>query len=564
MERQIVTRPLPVQKSVRRDEWRGLTSCKAGVVVPIAYFPLLREDQLRGRITVQVKMAEALHTIVNPIRVKMQATLIPKSALARFDGSMETLNRSYMNQTLPGGAAAPSWFLQDTSLATLGDDDKGHPLYDALGIHYQSASNYNTDLTESYNLMVNWRRKAVSLGLPLRAWNDSTFAPAFWDSWKFDQIKPSFDAALMEGAVPVTIDSMNPARVEMGNVSGGTTGGLPHNTDLKARVNGTEAPQIPFFMDADGTMGDFAVSIPEGSYTISLANISLAEKTSAMAKLRERYSGIPDEYLVDLLMQGINVPPEDFREPVLIARGETVIGQTERYATDGASLDQSVTNGVAQLSMRLNTPSVTPGGIVLVTIEIVPEQLYERVHDLAMWHGDGTADWLPNYTRDYLDPQKVEVVPNSYADTFHSDTDGVFGYAPLNHRWQRSYARVGGRFKRPVPDAFVEDRQRIWAVEKADPSLSADFYMCPVPFPHTVFADAEADPFEIITIGETAIRGNTVFGAIFNEDDDHYEKLMADVDTGRIESVPATAAGDAVVEDVKPAKKGSGNDAASE
>ena len=44
------TRPIPTIKSKRRDEWRGLTSMKAGVIVPIAFFPMLREDRARGSI----------------------------------------------------------------------------------------------------------------------------------------------------------------------------------------------------------------------------------------------------------------------------------------------------------------------------------------------------------------------------------------------------------------------------------------------------------------------------------------------------------------------------------
>ncbi|QXP08673.1 MAG: major capsid protein [Arizlama microvirus] len=549
MERQIQTRPMRLPRSVRKDEWRGLTSARAGEIVPIAYFPLLREDAIRGRIMVQVKMEEALHTIINPIKVVMQAHLIPKTALARFDGSLEVLNRSYMGETLPGGGASPPWHVLDPNVATQGDDDLGHAIYDKLGIHYKSTTKIHSDLLESYWTMVNWRRAAVSKALPKEVVTANKLAPAFWDSWKFDHIKPSFDAAMMEGVVPVGLSGTVPVVGELvknsPEASGTTFTQVGHDGN-------TAVPSQNAYMLAmrEASTGGFPLYVDYASSsagaTISLANIETAKKTQQWAKMRERYQGIPDEYLIDLLMQGIQIPPEDFREPILIGRAMSVIGQTERYATDGASLDQSVTNGVTQLSMTINTPAVSPGGIVLVTMEIVPEQLYERIGDLGlMMDATGTAEWLPNAMEDYLDPQKVEVVPNKYADSFHSDPDGIFGYAPLNHGWQRSIARVGGRYKRPVPDAFVEDRQRIWAVEKTDPSLSEDFYLCPQPFPHTVFADADADPFEIITIGQTSIRGLTVFGPGFMEDDDHYEKIMAQIDLERIESVPTTTGAEA-------------------
>lgn len=561
MERQIQTSPLALPKSRRRDEWRGLTSARAGQIVPIAFFPLLREDSLRGRIGIQVKMAEAVHTIINPVRVTMSAYLIPKSALARFDGSLEVLNRSYMGEPLPGGAAAPAWEVKDDSIATFGNDDLGHEILDKLGVHYKSTTSLNSDLTESYWTMVNWRRAAVSKALPKVAVTETKLAPAFWDSWKFDMIKPSFDAAMMEGMVPVDLNGQ--LQVVGLPVSGGANG-MERQVDLKLRLEsdavagaiGLKNP--PFYaVDSDGTTAGLAGEVLQGGGTISLANIATATQTRRMAELRQRYQGIPDEYLIDMLMQGLRVPPEDFREPVLLGRGSSVIGQVERYATDGASLDQSVTNGMTQLSMPLNTPAISTGGMVLVTVEIVPEQLYERVDDLALKLK--TAEQLPNALRDMLDPQKVEVVKNSYPDSFHGTPDGVFGYAPLNYQWQRNFARVGGKYKRPVPDAFVEERQRIWAVEKADPSLSADFYLCPDPFPHSVFADTAADPFEIVTIAACVMTGLTVFGAGFEEDDDHYEKILAQLDLERVESVPpsATSAGG-----TEPASDVSGDDPA--
>jgi len=545
--RQQYTQPIPVRKSVRRDEWRGLTSVKAGVINPIAFFPLLREDRLRGRLAIQVKMAEAVSVIVNPIKVTCHAWLVPKIALPRFEGSMETLNRSYAGETLPGGGAAPAWFQKEAGPYPQGD--KGHEIYDKLGLHYgvlpPTETEFNDDLVQSYNTIVNFRRTEASQALTPFNVLDKTLKPAFWDSWRFDYIKPSFDAAMMEGAVPVGIDGTAPVLgiTRSGAVTVATqAGSVSANADyftVVATASGTD--QIAFGLPGGGGSSIVADLSGATGASISLANIELARQTQAFAKLRERYAGLPDEYLVDLLMQGINIPPEDFKQPVLIGRGQAVIGQQERYATDGASLDISVANGVAQLGMSINTPAVNTGGMVIVTMEIVPEQLYERVEDLAMLYpAGGSADSLPNYIRDFLDPQKVEIVPNSYVDNFHSTPDGIFGYAPLNHRWNRTFSRVGGRFKRPIPDTFVEDRTRIWAVEKADPELAEDFYICPQPFPHTVFADADADPFEVICVGTVEIVGNTVMGAGFEEDENAYEKVLAQVDQTRITSEAGT------------------------
>lgn len=526
MERQIRLTPIPTEKSLRVDEWRGLTSCRAGVIVPIAYFPLLREDRIRGRIAAQIRMDETVKVIVNPVRVTMQAHLIPKIALDRFEGSMETLNRSYKGENLPSGAAPPPWFVVDAAVATAGDDDLGLAVYDKLGIHYKSTTKIHTDIVESYNTVINWRRRAVSNSLPDVPLTDHSLKPAFWDSWKFDHIKPSFDAAMMDGAVPLTLQGETYVRTK-----GAAANGVREQIYINTGANGIPTVYAGNQLVADAAM---TVDFSQAGASITLANMELARQTQAFAKLREQYQGVEDEYLIDLLMSGINVPVEDLKEPTLLARGSAIIGMQERYATDGASLDVSVANGMAALSLSINTPAINTGGIVLVTMEIVPEQLYERVEDHFLNPGDGTTAHLPDYLRDYLDPQKVEVVRNDYADTFHSTPAGVFGYAPLNHRWQRSIARVGGRFKRPVPDAFVEERQRIWSVEKADPELSDDFYICPDPFPHTVFADQNSDPFEVVTVGRCEIIGNTVFGGRFQEMGSHYEKVTDAVDTSRL------------------------------
>lgn len=553
MMREAHTSPIPTIKSVRPDSWRGLTSMKAGVITPIAFIPMLREERLRASCTVQIQSEETVHVIVNPVRVRVEAYLVPKTALDRFQGSLEMLNRAYEGEAAPPGfGTAPKWFMPSAALPA---GDKGVELLDKLGIHWADGEIINTDLIEAYNVLVNWMRKETSPGLTLAALNNTTCLPAFWDSWRFSSIKPSFDSGQMEGVVPVGIDGTVP-------VTGIRRFGADTAISPAVAAQVGAATTSIQFQSADGrgvvfdlgTTDKVMVDLSNADGSISLANINTARNAQAMAKLRDRYKSVPDEYLIDLLMAGIDVPDADLRQPMHLASAEAIIGQTERYATDGASLDTSVANGVATVRFTMNTPQINTGGIVLVVCSIVPEQLYERTQDIALHYGDGSiADIAtPRYVEDYLDPQKVEAVPNKFIDTRHATPAGVFGYAPLNYRWRRSFSRVGGKFKRPVPDAFVEDRQRIWAVEKTNPALSADVYLCPVPFPHTVFADTVADPYEVITVCEAQLVGSTVFGPGFEEDLGSYDRIIAAVDQTRIDS-PDPAVADAEVIEDEPA-----------
>ena len=169
----------------------------------------------------------------------------------------------------------------------------------------------------------------------------------------------------------------------------------------------------------------------------------------------------------------------------------------------------------------------------MVTAEVTPEQLFERQKD-PFFHL-GSVEALPEFLRDTLDPEKVEVVTNDFVDFDHDTPNGTFGYAPLNHAWNRVHYNIGGKFYRPEVDGeFDEDRQRLWAVETQNPTLSADFYLCNSM--HTKpFLDTEADPFEVVAVGDFIIDGITVFGGVLVEAMNNYDKVMEKAPTDRIE-----------------------------
>ena len=395
-----------------------------------------------------------------------------------------------------------------------------------MGIHWPQGAAINSTLVESYNKLVNWRREARSKHLALRGDLDTTLAEAFWRHTQLGHVVPDFDDAAMEGEVALNFVQQN----------------IPVKSKLRYQVAGTPQYNIPAgshagFTDPNGNWvagaNQVFVELKDGGVSVSLANIELAKQTAAFAKLRDQFSDMSDDHIIDLLMEGIRIPDEQLKQPILLDRATTIFGYSERHAMDGANLDLSRTTGKTELALNFRLPPMNSGGIVLITCEIVPEQLFERMYDNFM----GTVDpsTLPNFMRDYLDPQKVEIVKNNYADVMHSTPNGTFGYAPLNHAWKRSMSRIGGKFFRPNPDAFSEDRQRFWSVERLNPTLTGDFYLVRSDLPHSVFADTLSDPLEVLTVGNVRIVGNTVFGQGLEENQDSYDEIMEQVDTGRIE-----------------------------
>jgi len=530
--------PIAVQKSRRSAKGRVLTSGDAGKILPLKYEWLHREDGVQsGKIRVNVEMAETTEMLTNGIGVTLYAHFVPMLAFDRFNGSMDELNRSYKKENGAAGSVV-SFFESnkyyrsstdsvaiasavDGDIDTFNYGDSTATFYQTMGIHTQ-ATNFNSTVVEAYNAIVNHRRKARSKSLPLRNAFDHTLADAFWINNGMQNIVPDYDQNLIDGQV--------------------TLAGLTFQAPVKAPIRevGTSgtSPAMPYSdIVAEGDMYLFDEIYAElstgGNATMSLADIEQARKTAAFAKLRAKYDGIDDEHVIDLLMSGIRVPEEALKQPILLGRQRAMIGFNQRYATDGANLDKSATNGMATIDMSIRTPAMNTGGVIMITAEIVPEQLWERKKDYFLYTTD--PDTLPNYLTDFLDPERISVVKNEHADVNHATPDGTFGYAPLNHEWIKDAVNVGGKYYRPANDAFDEDRAKIWTAESTNPTLNEDFYLCSG-LHKKVFADQVSDSFEITCLTDMSIVGNTVFGAGLQETDatSDYDTITSQVDSSRI------------------------------
>jgi hypothetical protein len=541
MTEMIPTGPINVQRSVRRDRGRVLTSADAGKILPFKYIPMLREDAVRrGRVRLNFEMMETAEMLMNGINVHVYAHYVPMLAFDRFNGSMDELNKSYQKENGIGGSVVP-YFNTISSAAAL-DTTAGDAatFLQTMGIHTQAAT-LNSTIVEAYNCIVNYRRKARSASLTQRTALDWSLAEAFW-GMENNHIVPDFDQKLVDGEVALNgLTFKAPLRAErFVSVSGSQYDRSATTTDTQSSgtvtgnyfelVSGSKTNRAGY-VEFDDVWAEITQG---GEATMSLADIDQAKKTAAFAKLRSMYDGIDDEHIIDLLMEGIRVPEETMKQPILLSKASTMIGYQQRYATDADNLDTSVTNGFATVDMTIRTPQMNTGGVILITAEIVPEQMWERKKDYYLYETD--PDNLPNYLRDYLDPEKVAVVKNDHLDVNHSTPNGTFGYAPLNHEYMRDMVNIGGKYYRPSDDAFDEDRAKIWTAETTDPTLSDDFYL--VDSLHKkVFSDQNADAFEITCISDFEITGNTVFGERLLEADatSDYEAITDLVDDARIE-----------------------------
>jgi len=523
--------PIPHQRTLRRDSVSVITSSFGGKFVPLKMIPLLPEDGANNsRLTLTVQMAETAEMLLNSVTIQCQSWFVPKLALSRFQ-DMGQIERSFNGINEKDGAPIP-WFNAET--------DMTKEIYQVLGLHHNAADTYNTDYVESYNAVWNYVAKQRSDALTPRDDLDGTLAPAFWERTQMKYVVPTFDQALTDGLVPVGIESGGALPVKYTPL-GGT-----NEEDLLSVKNSITLDD--YYMETGGYAGRVApvpyspahpvaelfAELEAGGVNMSLADIDLARETTAWARMRNQYQGLSDDYMMDQLLAGIRISDQQLKNPILVGQSDTIVGMSQRYATDSANLQKSVTAGQTMLQVPVRAPSTQCGGVIVVTAQALPTQIYERQRDYY-FAADSVSD-LPNRTSDELDPQPVSLIRNVEVDEkYSSGTAGdLFGYAPLNHQWVRRAPNVGGKYYQPDPAAaWTEVRNRLWDANVVDPVLGPDFYVS-TNLKHDVFETTTVDPFEWWLSGDVPITGLTYFGPQLLEGTDDYDKVLAQVDQTRL------------------------------
>jgi hypothetical protein len=522
---------------------RVLTSGDAGKILPIKADPILREEGFSGNVNVSVEMMETSEKPVNAIVAKAMTYFVPYLAFDQFNGSIEELNRSYSKENGIAGSQVDffeknkyyngSSVVTDSTPTDMDTGDNGRAeFYGTMGIHH-GAADMNNSYVQAYNAIVNHRRKARSASLATRNEFEHDLAEAFWPNEGNSHIMADFDQKLIDGEVQLNGLTFAAPVVTVSTLS---------NTSNSAYENIVSNDYVYPYSAVNPTgstvtavkLNDIWAELTQGGVaTMSLADIEQARKTAAFAKLRAAYDGIDEEYIIDLLMQGISVPTEMMKQPMLIGQASGMFGFAQRYATDSGNLDDTATNGFVSLGYRVRAPRTSVGGVVMTTLEIAPERVWERKKDYFLYTTD--TDDLPNALRDSLDPEKVAVVKKNHLDVNHSTPDATLGYAPLNHEYNRDQIMVGGKFYRPSNDAYTEVRSRIWTNETTDPSLSTDFYLC-TNLHKKIFADQVSDSFEITAVSDLTVDTNVVFGDRLIEADatSDYDTITNLVDANRI------------------------------
>jgi hypothetical protein len=537
--------PVRYDMTRRMDNVSCLTSGQAGVVIPVTYAPLHRGDAASGRIDINMELAEMPKPLENAVLARAQAWFVPRPALPYFSGLDEYTHSFNGKNISTTGAAArtPASLFETSAVSAVYATANSLEVLKSLGITVEASDTINHDIVDAYNLIWNFRRDAHSSKITranyasenANAWE---LKQAFWPTNRMHNIVPDYEAALVQGSLELDVSAGSIPVRGIGTESNtfGYTETSVYETGRSASVSyGSDANQNIVAQEDPNNAGFPNIYAQMAGQTIAttLAEIDRARDTNAFAKLRAAYAGSDfsgygtDGVILAELMQGFTVPDELFQRPWLLDSKTVVFGMRERHATDGANLDDSVSTGNASVSLSVNIPKADYGGIMLATVEVMPERLYPRQQDPYL-KVTSQSD-LPDALRDVQNDLPVDTVTNARIDTAHSTPGGTFGYEPMNAKWRREFTRLGGEFQSLTPGAHVTGaRTAIWQPEYIDPAYTADHYLCPHPFPQDVFSVPANDCVNISVRQMLTITGITQFGDSLVEDNDEFENTLAD------------------------------------
>jgi hypothetical protein len=539
------TTPVSFEQTMRPDNAVTMTSGFAGLVTPLGYIPLFPGDSCSGKVGIDLKLAEMPRPLLNSVQANVQAWCVPKGAMPQFAGRDE-LNHAMTGEVIKAlgetDRSPPPFFktISGGFIATA----EGSQFFKTLGLHLPSGSVINSDLIDAFNLIYNFRLAAHSSRLTRRPYASENLAvatalpPAFWPSSRFAHVVPDYEQALVQGALDLdVIAGLLPVegvtQINNSTQAGQTASYFSDASFIKlTNTGGTQGVVIDRNpANPAGTDLNIRANFAGQTLSITLNDIDKARVTQAYAKLHAAYAGNDatgfdnDDTLVALLMQGIDPGPEAFKRPWLIDSKRVTFGFSERFATDSANLDESVTVGRASAMLSLNVPALDAGGVILYTVEVLPDRLDERMSD--EWLLMTQFHQLPNPLRDIQRTLPVDMVLNRRIDVKHTTPGGLYGYEPMNYKHKRDFTRLGGIFHEPVPGNVVtESRMGIWQTDIVNPNYTGTHHLAPVPFPNDVFSDTLAPSFEVVARHACSIVGRTVFGDVLSEANDDYDAVQ--------------------------------------
>lgn len=279
-----------------------------------------------------------------------------------------------------------------------------------------------------------------------------------------------------------------------------TTGGtaIENGIEVNNSVKAQEDPDNPGF---PGVFADL-----KNAEGVSLTDFYLAERMDGLTReMRKMVDANPThgEEIVARFAHGLSV--EVGKQPFVLYQKEVKFGTSMIRAMDGASLDVTQTNTMAQHSFTVPVPPTEFGGIVITFCAVKPDEtLAHQPHPIL------SQEWgARNYIADEMAIDPVPVtIRELYADCDVGDEETIALYVGNNHL-QKMYVNYG--FNRHLDTTTVEAKTAIWQIE-VPMSVTPESVIYPEDLDHYPFADQTAEVCTYNIQSQVRVSTPVIFG----------------------------------------------------
>jgi hypothetical protein len=558
-KRQFDLKPLAYTTSTRSIMKATKTTLPLGKVVMTQAHWLEPNEAMSFSYSPSLETELMSKEMFNNMHVRIQAWFVPHTCLERFEGERTKYERSLAGQAEKDGSIIP--FFEEKPVSRPIADNM--PLLSYMGAHISpDATTYNPVYIEAFNRVYMHRAGVRSSRLVTpdsqgyapcdRDMYDTSLPRAFRSTHSLSNIVKEYESALMEGRVDISFNESRLPITGLGYRHAITTETLTAANLIETTSDNSgdtrSVDTVPVNLDTQLLVAELDNYVPQifaemsaGSASISLADIAQAKETQAFAKLATRIgkivgADVDKAYLFNLLMDGVTVSDDIMHQPINLFSEEAIIGHGDQYrSTTSATLDEYVTNLQGARNIARKMPKTPVGGVMLITVEVFAEELFERKFDFVL-HSSNRSKY-PSALRDFQNRFNPEIVTNKEIDVLAYEPDGLLGYRQRNGWWKEQNAvQLGGRFyDEAVGDGFNEDRAQFFQpiiISDDDPSkvvvgFNEHFYLQPEEYPMDIFAYQNLDPVILTADFKAVINTQIQFGEKPVEGSEEYADLIA-------------------------------------
>jgi hypothetical protein len=479
---------------------------KGGKLAPVMAVPFRESESGILNQEVTFELDPIAGKMITPVIAEVFAVYVPIQAIDALKNPNEAYagNEEIIRQKLLSGAP-------------LFDMEAESELSQRMGVVPRSIAGVKSvcEVTRlAHNCAVNYlrRRKYVN-ALQLLAAN-TAMTPALLSTTILERLNGVLDPEdRINGSVDLELGTVKAAVSGFGtNVTSGTAGPAAgmRETDGSTSTYANYYSTSAMVVEMDGSTPPipqvFADLAGGSAGNISLSDFYNAERMDALVRQMRQMVDENPEYGEDMVARfahGLSV--EVGKQPFMLYESQTVYGAQQRYATDGASLDDSQSDLTNRVRFTVPVPKTELGGMVVTFAVLKPDETISAQPHPILSEAWGAINYI-------ADEQKIDPVPVTIRDLDGDCAqvdEGTIVLYTGNNELKRRYVNYG--FARNLDQTKVAAKTALWQYE-IPASVTPEGVIYPDALSHYPFSDQTAEVCTYVVNSSARINTPIVYG----------------------------------------------------